>query len=96
MPRDLAALADMLTSVQTYIRRFVVLTPEQGTAVALYVAHTHANDAADTAPYIVMGSPTKHAGKPRCHEVLEYIVARPWLLRKVVGITGFEPATFGV
>jgi hypothetical protein len=33
-------LADILTSIQTFIRRFVVLTPEQATALVLFTAHT--------------------------------------------------------
>jgi hypothetical protein len=74
-PVDLAAL---LHEIMAWVRRYVVLTVEQAVAVVLWVAHTHALDAADCTPYLQIGSATKRAGKTRLLEVLETLVARAW------------------
>ncbi|MEW6322534.1 MAG: DUF3631 domain-containing protein [Acidobacteriota bacterium] len=68
----------LLTTVTGYLRRYVVLSDDQIVAVALWVAHTHAFEAADCTPYLQITSATKRAGKTRLLEVLEPIVARPW------------------
>jgi hypothetical protein len=57
----------------------VVLSDDQTTTVALWTAHTHAIDAADCTGYLQITSATKRAGKTRLLEVLEPLVARPWL-----------------
>jgi hypothetical protein len=74
-----AGLTVALTDTLAYIRRFVVLSSYQATASALFVAHTHAFQAFDTTPYMHVTSATKRAGKTRYLEVLEPIVAKPWL-----------------
>jgi hypothetical protein len=73
------ALRDTLHAIEAFIRRYVVLTDDQALVVALWVAHTHAIDAADCTPYLQITSATKRAGKTRLLEVLEPLVARPWL-----------------
>jgi hypothetical protein len=55
----------ILDDVVRFIRRFVVLSETQADAVALWVAHTHAIDAADTTPYLTITSPEKRCGKSR-------------------------------
>jgi hypothetical protein len=72
-------LADILLDVQALLRRYVVLNEAQTVAVTLWVAHTHAIAAADCTPYLQVTSATKRAGKTRLLEVLEAVVARPWL-----------------
>ena len=72
------ALSSVLVRVRLFIRRFVVLSAEQATAVALWVAHTHAIDAAECTPYLHATSATKRAGKTRLLEAVEPLVARPW------------------
>jgi hypothetical protein len=76
--RGRRSLAALLTTVESYIRRFVVLTDHQALAITLWTAHTHAIDAADCTPYLHIGSATKRAGKTRLLEVLEPVVARRW------------------
>jgi len=73
---ELHALLDDLVA---FVRRFVVLSREQSDAVALWIFHTHAFDAADTTPYLAITSAEKRSGKTRLLEVLELLVARPWL-----------------
>jgi hypothetical protein len=90
------ALSSVLTRVRVFIRRFVVLSSEQATALTLWAAHTHAIDAAECTPYLHATSATKRAGKTRLLETMEPIVARPWftgrtsaaaLVRKIDAIT---------
>jgi hypothetical protein len=70
--------SDLLLAVRRLIQRYVVLSEYQATAVVLWVAHTHALDAAEVSPYLAITSPEKRSGKTRLLEVLELVVARPW------------------
>jgi hypothetical protein len=79
-PVDGAALLDELAGM---IHRYVVLAREQADAVALWVAHTHALEAASATPYLSITSPEKRSGKTRLLEVLELLAARPWLTGRV-------------
>ena len=72
-------LADLLEKVVRTLRRFVLLTEHQTTAIALWVAHTHAFEAAECTPYLSINSVEKQSGKTRLLEVLEFLVANPWL-----------------
>jgi hypothetical protein len=71
--------AEILDAVVSFVRRFVSLTESQTRTVALWLAHTHALDAADCTPYLAINSPEKQSGKTRLLEVLRLLVARPWL-----------------
>jgi hypothetical protein len=71
-------LARLLSALTVFIRRFVVLTPEQLTLVALWVTHTHAFDAADCTPYLAVNSAEMGSGKTRLLEVLQLLVNKPW------------------
>jgi hypothetical protein len=68
----------LLTDVSAFLRRYVVLSPEQLITVAAWVVHTHTFGAAETTPYLNVSSATKQAGKTRLLEVLELLVADPW------------------
>lgn len=70
---------DLLRDVAGFIRCYVVLTGAQLVALALWVLHTHAIEAAQTTPYISVSSAEKECGKTRLLEVLDLLVARPWL-----------------
>ena len=64
-------LAEALTRVERFLRRFVVLArPEAFVAVTLWVAHTHAMQFADATPYQAISSPEKQSGKTRLLECL--------------------------
>lgn len=77
------APAALLDDVRAFIRRYVVLDDAQADAVALWAAHTHALDAAEATPYLVITSAEKRSGKTRLLEVLELLVARPWQTGRV-------------
>ena len=61
----------------------MVLSDQQAQACALWVAHTHAFAAAEATPYLNITSAVKQCGKTRLLEVLEPIVATPWLTGRV-------------
>jgi hypothetical protein len=69
--------AVLLDDVAAFVRRFVVVSDMQADAIALWVAHTHAAEAAETTPYLVLTSAEKRSGKTRLLEVLELVVHEP-------------------
>jgi hypothetical protein len=72
---DVAALLEV---VAAFIRRFVVVSEIQLSALALYVLHTHAFEAAQCSPYLHIGSPEKRCGKTLLMKVLGLVVRSPW------------------
>jgi hypothetical protein len=69
--------ATLLDDVCAFLRRFVVLTDHQATAVTLWAAHTFVFDAFSCTPYLAITSPEKRSGKTRLLEVLELLVREP-------------------
>lgn len=67
----------LLDDLVRFLRRFVVLSESQADAIALWVAHTYAIEAADTTPYLWIVSAEKRSGKTRLLEVLELLVRSP-------------------
>ncbi len=75
--------AEVLTSVYEFVRRFVSLSEPQAAVVSLWVAHTHAIGNADATPYLAITSAEKQCGKTRLLEVVQTVVANPWLTGRV-------------
>ncbi|MGB6248410.1 MAG: DUF3854 domain-containing protein [Terriglobales bacterium] len=71
--------AAILDDVAAFIKRYMVLTDAQVTAIALWIAHTHAIDACQFTPYLAITSAEKRCGKSRLLEILEYLVREPWM-----------------
>jgi DNA primase len=70
--------AALLTDVEAFVRRFVVFpSGAASAATTLWVAHTHAFDAAPATPYIAVTSPEKRSGKSRLQEVCQLLVRQP-------------------
>jgi hypothetical protein len=74
---------ELLDSVAAYIRRFVSLSEAQKIVTTLWVIHTRVLCAADTTPYLAITSAEKQSGKTRLLEVLETLIAKPWLTGRV-------------
>src|SRR5581483_9320082 len=70
--------ADLLAEVEGAICRYVVVQDHALEALALYVLHTWACDAAHTTPYVILASAEKQSGKTLLLEVLELLVRQPW------------------
>jgi hypothetical protein len=68
----------LLGDVERFIRRFVVVDKEANLAMALWVLHTHAIEAADATPYLNIGSPQRRCGKSRALEVMKLLVKEPF------------------
>lgn len=69
--------ATLLTEVEALIARFIALRDEyQAATVALYVLHTHAQEVAETTPYLAVLSAEKRSGKSRLLELLAGLCAR--------------------
>lgn len=69
--------AELLNDVVRVLRRYVVMSEAQAVAVALFVVHTYAIEAADATAYLSVSSAEKRSGKTRLLEVLALLVARP-------------------
>jgi hypothetical protein len=72
-------LPELLSDIRKMITKYVILTPQQADAVALWVAHTWTFEATETTPYLSITSPEKRSGKTRLLETLEQLVKKPWL-----------------
>jgi hypothetical protein len=70
--------AKILDDVQSFLRRFVILSPEQSTAIALWIAHTYCFKSAAWTPYLNVRSAAPECGKSLLLEVLEFLVRQPW------------------
>jgi len=68
----------LLDAVEAFLRRYVVVSDDAATVLALFVLHSHAFEAAHATPYLVVLSPERRAGKTLLLEVVELLVARAW------------------
>jgi hypothetical protein len=82
-PVDVAVL---LGGLARAVREYVVLSPRQADAVALWLLFTHTFEAFDFSPKLVISSPEKRSGKTRLVEVAERIARRPLF------VSGTSPA----
>jgi hypothetical protein len=77
-PKHSAHLKSLLDELLVYVRAYMVTTPAQAHAIALWIAHTHTLDAFEATPFLAVTSPLKRCGKSRLFDVLELVVAKPW------------------
>lgn len=72
-------ITGLLEQALDFAERYVVLPgPAERSALALWIAHSHAADAAHATPYLLVLSPEKRSGKTRLLETVELLVSRPW------------------
>jgi hypothetical protein len=68
----------VLDDVRAFLCRFVAFPePEQADAVALWIVHTHAFEAAEATPRLSIRSAEKQSGKTRLLEILDLLVRAP-------------------
>jgi hypothetical protein len=70
---EVTSTGALLDNIRAFIARFVVLTPEQLDAIALWILHTYAFDAADTTPYLGIHSAVMQCGKSRLLAILKLL-----------------------
>jgi Protein of unknown function (DUF3631) len=76
-PPPVRPLAEVLDSLERFVRRFVVIDEAQAAAVVLWVAHAWAIDAAHATAYLHATSAELESGKTRLLEVLHELVPKP-------------------
>ena len=75
---DGGVLADALDGVKQWLERFIIFPSEHGsTALTLWVAVTHAIDAFDVAPYLLITAPEIESGTTRVMEVTAPLCRAP-------------------
>jgi hypothetical protein len=67
----------LLDEIVRELRRYVVMASVQADAVALWILHTHAHDAAEVTPYLWIAGPERRVGKSRLLDVLALYVRKP-------------------
>lgn len=75
---------EVLDSVAAFLSEYVIINRHELVAVVLWLAHTHAIEAAEITPYIHIYAPTRESGKTQLATMLEWLCARGW---RVEGIT---------
>jgi hypothetical protein len=74
--------------------RYVVLTQLQAVALALWILHTWAFEAATMTPYIGVLSPTMRAGKSLLFRVLELVTRQPHLASNMTAASIFRTIAY--
>lgn len=69
--------ASLLSDIAEVVTRYVVLPPAAADAVALWVLHAYAHDAADHSPLLAITSPEKRCGKTTLLQVVTALVPAP-------------------
>lgn len=82
-PEPMPDLGELLDELAGFVRRFVVMSEAQVDTAAVWIVHSHCFDSAEQTPYLAISSAEKRSGKTRLLEVLELLVARPWLTGRV-------------
>jgi hypothetical protein len=77
----------LIDDVRRFVRRFIFLDEDQTIAVALWIIHTHAFDALGITPYLSITSAEKRSGKTHLLELLNLLVAKPWMSGDVTAAT---------
>jgi hypothetical protein len=70
----------LIIDLTRFIGRFVVMSEAQKVVLSTYVIHTHLAESCQQTPYIFIHSPEPECGKSRLMEVMELLVARPWMI----------------
>jgi hypothetical protein len=83
LPEPMPDLGELLDELAGFVRRFVVMSEAQVDTAAVWIVHSHCFDHAEQTPYLAISSAEKRSGKTRLLEVLELLVARPWLTGRV-------------
>ncbi|HVR73910.1 MAG TPA: DUF3631 domain-containing protein, partial [Planctomycetota bacterium] len=86
-PVDVAAL---LEEIEAVLRRYMVLPERAYGAVALWILHTHAIDAADISPRLNIKSPEMQCGKTRLLSIVAACARKPLAAANVTAAAVFR------
>jgi putative DNA primase/helicase len=82
--------AQLLTDLSRTLRNYVILTQAQGDAVTLWVCMTHAFDAVEVSPKLLVKSTEPRSGKTRLLEAVALLVPRPQSSANIKAATLFR------
>ncbi|MBX9453602.1 MAG: DUF3631 domain-containing protein [Mesorhizobium sp.] len=82
--------AMLLNELATVFNRHMDLPKGAADALALWVVHSHAHDAAQHSPILFISSPTKRCGKTNLLSVLQLLVPKPLPASNVTPATVFR------
>ncbi len=71
--------ARVLDNIETFLRRFVVMTDTQFIVTTLWIAHTHCFQSFLYTPYLAVTSAEKRCGKSRVLEAVVFLARKPWM-----------------
>ncbi|HEX3626485.1 MAG TPA: DUF3631 domain-containing protein [Verrucomicrobiae bacterium] len=77
------AIGELLTEIETVIKRHVVLSDAAATALAVWVLHTYVYETRDTVAYVAIESPEKRCGKTTLLTVLAAMGNKPLIASNV-------------
>lgn len=81
---------ELIDALVTAICQYVVVTPAAAYAIALWVMHTWAFDAAETAPRLLIKSPAMRSGKTKLLTLVQYLVRNPLASSNMTPATVFR------
>src|SRR5580693_247098 len=76
-------IGDLLTDIETTIKRHVVLPDAAAAALAVWVLHTYVFEVRDTVAYVAIESPEKRCGKTILLTVLGAMANKPLIASNV-------------
>ncbi|MDX6591610.1 MAG: hypothetical protein QOJ13_806 [Gaiellales bacterium] len=82
-------IGGLLDRTLSFLKRYLVLGDDEAVTVCLWIAHTHAFDAADITPYLWVSSAERESGKSLLLDFLEVMASNPWR-----AVTPSEAVTF--
>jgi hypothetical protein len=67
----------LFNDIRNFVKRFLVLSPEQLTAIVLWILFAHAFEVAEISPRLALLSPKKRCGKSTAERILGLLCPRP-------------------
>jgi hypothetical protein len=78
MSDDARTDQDLLGDTIDFLERFIDIGKVEVLVIGLWILHSHAIEASNTTPYLIISSPEPGCGKSTLLEVLEQLAARGW------------------
>ena len=75
--------ASLMSSLIAELKKYIVMTPEDFTAMALWVIFTHTIDVARVSPVLAIRSPIKRCGKTSAMNLLAALVSKPYSVSNI-------------
>src|SRR5580693_6190711 len=77
------SLSDLLTEIESVIKKHVILSDHAAAALAVWVLHTYTFELRDTVAYVAIESPEKRCGKTTLLSVLAAMACKPLIASNI-------------